>query len=430
MKKILYTITLVALSHTCFAQLTVTGQFRPRLEVFDGYEYLPSEHSKTDAYISQRSRLNIDYKNEKITTSLSFQDVRYWGETGTTTNDKTISLNEAWVKINLGKKWDLKIGRQAISIDNQRLFGLRNWNQIAQKHDALTFNYNYNNLEISIISAYNQNTKHSATNSELGTEYNSVAGYKNMETFWLKKKWENFWLGTIHVVDGQQDTTEHNHQYYRYTSGLMIGIDNGNNKVSIRGFYQTGKHYISQKLNNLNAFNLCANYNAKLNKNWNLNLGLEYTSGDDTKTKEYEGFDALYGNIETFNGYLGYFQQQKQYSHHGFIDATLQLQFKPNTRTQYNATYHYFASQQDIYDGTKKLDNKYLGSELDLYAKINFSPIIALDLGYCMMFGNNNLNIIQGGGHKNYGNYGYIQLDITPVFYKSPKKLLPGDDGL
>lgn len=99
MKKI-YSLLIVCLSvFSTYAQTFETGlQLRPRFEYRNGYKTLLTEQEDAAAFISQRSRLNLNFQNNSLEMKLSLQNVRVWGDVPTmrTADNNGISLFEAY----------------------------------------------------------------------------------------------------------------------------------------------------------------------------------------------------------------------------------------------------------------------------------------------------------------------------------------------
>src|SRR5438045_585973 len=112
---------------------------------------------------------------------VTLQDVRIWGQdvstiSRTTTADNNgFLLHEAWAEIGLtdstikSKNITLKIGRQELVYDDQRLLGNLDWLQQGRRHDAAVLKFENKNWMIHSGYAFNQN-KENAT----GTSYSST----------------------------------------------------------------------------------------------------------------------------------------------------------------------------------------------------------------------------------------------------------------
>ena len=142
MKNKLIVLFMVALlSVPSFAQeFNLSGEIRPRYENRYGFSSLRSEADKAGNFISQRSRINFDFKNEKMIFKVTVQNVRFWGDTSTLSLDDTgIAFQQAWGEGIISEKFSLKLGRQTIAYDNERIFGGNAWAQQARSHDAFKF---------------------------------------------------------------------------------------------------------------------------------------------------------------------------------------------------------------------------------------------------------------------------------------------------
>jgi len=172
-KKILCTITVVAVVTSTKAQMTLTGQIRTRTEVRNGLGNLVTEGSKTAAFTSQRSRINFGYKWDRLTVGVAVQDVRVWGQDASTisNNDGSrLMLHEAWADLTLANKADttikfkwfdlmsFKIGRQELIYDDVRLLGNLDWLQQARRHDMALLKTVHHGWQVDLGFAYNQNT--------------------------------------------------------------------------------------------------------------------------------------------------------------------------------------------------------------------------------------------------------------------------------
>ncbi len=172
-------IALILLFSSCFftqsavAQLTLTGQLRTRGELRDGYGTLETAGSKNAAFIGQRTRLIFNYKSSHIIFQTSIQDVRLWGQDASTitpADGSKLAIHEAWAELVLSNKKDtafksspvdyfgIKIGRQELVYDDERLLGASDWLTQARRHDAIVFKLLQNGWQLDLGAAFNQNT--------------------------------------------------------------------------------------------------------------------------------------------------------------------------------------------------------------------------------------------------------------------------------
>ncbi|MEO6851765.1 MAG: alginate export family protein [Mucilaginibacter sp.] len=172
-------IAIFLLFSSCFcsfkasAQFIISGQLRTRGELRDGYGTLESIANKNAAFISQRTRLTFDFKSSKIIFHSSLQDVRLWGQDASTVSSadgSKLELHEAWAEIILSNKKDtsfkkspfdyfaVKIGRQELVYDDERLLGGLDWLQQARRHDAIVLKAIQKGWQMDLGAAFNQNT--------------------------------------------------------------------------------------------------------------------------------------------------------------------------------------------------------------------------------------------------------------------------------
>src|SRR6056297_3059509 len=153
MKNIIFVfLVLLFLSSTLKAQFSIDTELRPRIELRHGYKQLPVEDNEAAYFISQRSRLNLNYTEEKYRMGFGIQDVRVWGDediyssTGVKGNNASLDLYQAWLWLKLGTNSFVKIGRQSWNYDNQRLLSGRNWGQHGLDYDGVLYGYKKNNF--------------------------------------------------------------------------------------------------------------------------------------------------------------------------------------------------------------------------------------------------------------------------------------------
>ena len=129
--RLLMLIALLALSGgSLLAQFTISGEFRPRAEYRDGYTKLRDSTQSPYGDILGRERIIFDYNNNKFTTRFSLQHAFVFGENNyynsDTIKNNTVNIFEAWFKYNFTKSFAIRVGRMAISYDDQRVIGYNN----------------------------------------------------------------------------------------------------------------------------------------------------------------------------------------------------------------------------------------------------------------------------------------------------------------
>ena len=140
MKKFYFSILAITLlvSTITAQQFDMSAEIRPRLENKHGYKSLIQTNADGASFVSQRTRLNFNFQQEKLKLGVSLQNVRVWGDISTLgADDKSTMLHEAWAQAILSENFSLKFGRQEIVYDDSRIFGNVGWAQQGRSHDAL-----------------------------------------------------------------------------------------------------------------------------------------------------------------------------------------------------------------------------------------------------------------------------------------------------
>src|SRR5215469_6192388 len=176
MRKFITGMSICLLSHFCFsarAQLSLTGQLRVRTEYRNGYGTLETIGSQPAFLTSQRARINVNYRSSRIIFQASVQDVRVWGADASTINNADgarLSVHEAWGELVLANARDsglghspfeyfgIRIGRQELVYDDQRLLGNLDWLQQGRRHDAIVFRLSDKGWQADMGFGFNQNT--------------------------------------------------------------------------------------------------------------------------------------------------------------------------------------------------------------------------------------------------------------------------------
>lgn len=77
-KLVFLIITLFSINIHLKAQFSLQTEIRPRGEYRHGYKSLFSNDDNDAYFVSQRTRLGLNYKDEKFSIKITAQDVRVW----------------------------------------------------------------------------------------------------------------------------------------------------------------------------------------------------------------------------------------------------------------------------------------------------------------------------------------------------------------
>jgi hypothetical protein len=122
-------------------KLTITGQYRIRYENLYEFDFDRDRGASND-YFTQRVRLGFDaVLGDGLSAFAQIQDAREWGEEASTIDDDAegLDLHQGYLQIDdvpwVGGK--SRIGRQAVSLGDQRLVGALEWKSQARVFDGV-----------------------------------------------------------------------------------------------------------------------------------------------------------------------------------------------------------------------------------------------------------------------------------------------------
>ena len=160
MKKI-YVIFLLtigfATQFTKSQTVVIDGEIRPRIENRDGLSKPLLTTNDPGISAIQRTRLGATFTSGLLTSQITIQDSRTYGQNPNASSDATTGIFEAWAEMLLMPGGSLKIGRQVIKYDDNRLFSGSDWSNTGTSHDAALFKYCVNDFQGHLGFAYNNN---------------------------------------------------------------------------------------------------------------------------------------------------------------------------------------------------------------------------------------------------------------------------------
>jgi hypothetical protein len=415
----LTTLFVVVIAMPIMAQFSVNTEIRPRGEYRNGYKSLFSDDDKAACFISQRTRLGLQYKHEKYSMNITAQDVRVWGDesvynaTSVKGDDASVELFEAWLQVKLGTYSSIRAGRQQWSYDDQRLLSARNWGQTGIAYDGILFNYDHNDIRLDIGLSLNNNTENKTGNAYTPDKM------KFLDFIYLSKQFGPISIVTFTgIVNGYQSKENSETIYVTATYGPYFKVSN--NELELEGsvFHQFGTNQNSESIS---AYLLSLKGLYSLSDQFKLGPGFDIISGNnasDNSEKDHS-FDILYGGRHRFSGEMDYFTDlTKSVSDAGLVDFYAKAQLKINTKNSFNFAYHYFTTHQKAM-GPDNLENqldKSLGSEIDLMYRYKADIPVDLRIGLSLYKATKTMEILQGVADNpaKAQYFMYVQLAFKP----------------
>jgi hypothetical protein len=454
-KSIFLGIALTFISHNeANAQLTATGQLRDRTEVRAGQGTLQKEGDKAALFNSQRARLNIGFSGYRFKVFMALQDVRVWGQDASSINRTTtevnngIMLHEAWGEIMLNdtiskiQNLSLKIGRQEIAYDDQKVLGSLDWLQQGRRHDAIVFKFANKGWLADVGAAFNQNkelntgTIYNGTNAAYAAGTNGIGTmYKSFQYAYLGKK---FFFGDVSFLFFKDDFNK----YTNVTSGTPAvtskvygtGVWSRNTtgiyfnsavtrKLNLTGsFYYQGGHDKDGRSISANLASVTSTL--QVGRKLFVGPGIDYLSGTDgtkavTADSKSNLFDPLYGTPHKFWGSMDYFYAASSFGKQGLLDYFFKVKYNAKDNLTFLLDIHGFEAANKLSDGAGGKLNSYLGTEADLLVKYNLTKMINIEAGYSIMKATNSMasaavkNVITPDLTPQFA---YVMLNIRPNF--------------
>ena len=393
------------------AQFNMSGEFRPRTEYSHGYKNLAGTDQKASLFTSQRTRLNLGFDSNRITTKLVLQDVRNWGSQRqlVTNEDFGISIHEAWAAAKLHHGIVLQMGRQELVYDNHRIFGNVGWAQQGRTHDLFLAKYE-GPIKVHIGLAYNQ------SGVRTNDFYYGPDAYKAMQFLWLNKTFKKHTISILVLNNGKEYTVSKNdagritEQGIRYSQTIGTQISRSGKRLSATGnfYYQMGTDASGQTIN---AYEYMIDASLKLSKKTGLGLSYEVLSGTETGSSENNSFTPLYGTNHKFNGHMDYFFVGNHANSVGLQDITFKASQKIH-RATINVHVHGFLSAVELPEGN------YFGTEADIFVVHPISDNLKIQVGYSQFFASEAFSQIRTGDITETHNWAYLMFSFTPKFIK------------
>ncbi|QED37371.1 hypothetical protein FK178_06400 [Antarcticibacterium arcticum] len=397
-------------------EFEATLQLRPRLEYRNGFKTLLDSEQEAITFISQRSRVQLDFNNEALSLRFSLQNVRTWGDVSpVTTFDKNgVAVFEAYAQYLVNDKVFLRFGRQILSYDNQRILGALDWAQQGQSHDAMLINIDPAvNHKLQLVGALNEDGEDLFRNPYL------VNTYKNLQLAHYNIKMGASAVSFLFLNTGYEfdlDAATRKTQYIQ-TFGSYYSFNSGSWFGDLAGYGQTGERTGKA----VKAYYTGGNLNYRLNGTWAIGAGAEYFTG--TKISEGEGshrsFSPLFGTNHGFNGQMDYFYVGNHFNSVGLKDLYGKLSFRIKV-AEIHLMPHVFYSAVPIPDPEGN-GNSYLGTEIDIFGSHKIRKDLTASLGYSQMFGSNTLELLKGGDASRIQNWAWVMISFHPQVFSISK---------
>lgn len=404
---------------------TLSGQLRPRFEYRNGAYQALQEGEEPAILVNNRLRLNMDYRfRQDLQLYVSLQQVNIWGQAPQIqVIDRTggLSVFEAYAALPLGGDFDLKLGRQQIVLDEDRIFGSLDWHPAGRAHDAVNINWRpVENLYLRSFFAFNQNyLDGKAATDKINGNVNNPKGqyftpgqpYQHIEALHAHYAFTpdqklSFLFANLGLRNN--DRADYNMQ----TFGVHYRGRSQDLSYGAEAYLQTGKNNIGATKE---AYLLAAMVGYKFLPTLSATMGIDYLSGNnspDTSGKD-KVFTPFSGTNHKFYGFMDYYYVSYTPQvglFNPYISATLKTSEKGNLY----AAGHYFRSAGKI-DGK----SRNLGVEADLVYTHKLQPFASLQVGYSVHKVSGSYNTLRGfSATRPWQDWFWCSININPTMLK------------
>ncbi len=355
-------------------QFSIDLEIRPRVEYLDGFSNGSPGGMKENFYTTQRNRLSITYSAPRFKLHGSFQEIHLWGEKRRVSTIGSINAYELYAEPSIGKNLKLRIGRQAISLDNGRIFSAAPWGQQSRSHEAVRVLFK-KKLESDLILAFTR-----PYFEPFDKAYSPVAAhqYKYLFVHHLKTALgAGFTLTTINGADLFREQSNGRRYFGRMTNGGRLNWAAGPISATISGYFQHGRVRAAKSIR---AWYLQPELALTANQ-YLFRLGMEVLSGDkpNTSANRDHSFVPLYGVAWKFMGNMNLFARfPADVGNRGLVNPYLFLIRRFSKKLSVRLDGHLFYSQHPLMDSMGLAQSRFLGWEAD--ASFNYKPARQIDI--------------------------------------------------
>lgn len=396
-------------------RLLIDFEFRPRTELRNGYAVLRNDTTTAAFFTNQRSRLSLNYSyNNRFILQFSMQDLRVWGQQDPRSVLASLQVFEAWAEPFITDKFSVRIGRQRLVYDNQRLFAENDWRLSGAVHDALNLRYYSPRLSAELALAYNQSSER-----YFGTDFNPAGftNYKYLAVNYLKYTISKSTILTLlNSADAYQKKENPEGMNIRYTLGGRIEYQNDNLYGTIASYYQGGRNSNGK---DLSAWYFQPELRLITSNGLVVRLGAEFFSGTGNIPTEVDrSFVPLYGVAHRFNGSMDLIVRfPNDVGGSGLINPYLFIIQPFLKKFEIRSDFHTFHLQTDYYVSDNKV-SRYLGFENDWLLSFKPNSVTKIDLGFSYMIPTESFEAVKSSGNASLNCYwGYLSLTFRPNLF-------------
>ena len=370
-------------------------------------------------FLMERTRLSIDYKRPYIEAKVSAQHSGVWGQAG----KGSFNLYEAWAQLTAKNGLFIKMGRQVLSYDDERIIGANDWAMAANSHDVIRLGYEGHGHKVHGIFGFNQNAE-----SISGGSLYTGDSYKMMHTLWYHYDVPKIPIGAslLFMNIGMQGDKYSNDEFkdpcnrYQQLVGGYLSYKPDKLTAEASYYHQLGRN---EKDCKMDAWMASVKAQYQISPKVGVLTGYDYLSGDDyfvvrksgglglVQHKVFKFFNPVYGSHHKFYGLMDFFYVQafSDTFSPGLQNLYFGASYSPVKGLNLSASYHYLATATKL-KGLKKT----LGHDFDFEASYRILKDAHLALGFSYMAGGDTMERLKRSEGNNDLKWAWFSLIVSP----------------
>lgn len=402
-------------SSGAFAQFSLSAEIRPRAEFRNGFKRPLAAQESPAFFVEQRSRLYLAYKKDQFELLLVPQYIHMWGnnDQAAKTDRGLTNIQQAWIAYSFKAHHRIVGGRMELDYDNARILGNLDWAQQARSHDVLKYEYEAQNVRLHGVVAFNQDTRVPEPGKLAGTNYDATLNnYKALQFLWFNKVVNSASISALLLNESRQYAADT--AYYKQTGGIYGKLQFAPVSLSLEYYHQRGRDRLG---NGVRAHLASLNAATKLGPAFQLDLGGDYLTGDNSRTAANEAFDPLYGTHHQFYGLMDYFYVGNGHGNLGLNDLYAKVRYHAEYhRLQFDV--HRFASAAELADaGNDFARGSLFGWEFDVAYAYQLAATCRLQVGYSYMRCADALRAAKGIAAGKNATWGWLMVTYKPTLF-------------
>ncbi|KPJ72301.1 MAG: hypothetical protein AMK72_05480 [Planctomycetes bacterium SM23_25] len=403
--------------------LSIDGSFRARWEYTDNFHVRQFNTGLDDDVWLLRTRVGFDYRfTEDTHAYLQFQDAHHYRYTlqreqfpVTCPFFDQVDVKQAFVEAKHigGSPFGFKIGRQAITYADRRIFGPGDWGNVGRYWwDAAKLYIDTKPVQVDLLFGQRVVSEQIHWN-EQHFDFDMFGAYARFRQ--LPCQLDAFYLVRYDDHDTARRNAGRGHER-RHTIGAYASGTFGKNwdagGTLAAQFGQWGR-------NEIEAYGANAWLGYTFDHPWTPRVAAEfsYASGDrDPADNKHQTFDGVFGAVDCFYGRMNLVAWMN------LMDYQATFSVKPLKNVTLSCDYHYFALASDAdawyycngqpeRTGRVAGSGTFLGQEIDLLAKWQVTRNVELFAGYARFFGGSVVADTPAG--RNDADWAFVQFTYS-----------------